>query len=96
MRGWMAEIARAPSTPILVNRYADLKRMLTQYTYIAVLDFDTKAADEFTRLRKAHPRSGTMDLKIAAIALANGATLLSRNTGDFDKIAGLTVADWSV
>jgi tRNA(fMet)-specific endonuclease VapC len=40
-------------------------------------------------------RIGTMDLKIAAIALAHGATLLSRNLVDFKKVPGLTVEDWT-
>jgi tRNA(fMet)-specific endonuclease VapC len=37
-----------------------------------------------------------MDLKIAAIALANDATLLTRNLSDFRKIPGLRIEDWTV
>jgi len=36
-----------------------------------------------------------MDLKIAAIVLANGATLLTRNLADFSGIRGLAVEDWT-
>lgn len=54
------------------------------------------AAAEFERLRKQRIRIGTMDLKIAAIALANNATLLSKNLRDFGKVPGLKVEDWSV
>ena len=35
-----------------------------------------------------------MDLKIASIALANDATLLTRNTNDFRRVPGLRIADW--
>jgi tRNA(fMet)-specific endonuclease VapC len=37
-----------------------------------------------------------MDLKIAAIALANEATLLTRNLVDFGRIGGLKAEDWSI
>jgi tRNA(fMet)-specific endonuclease VapC len=36
-----------------------------------------------------------MDLKIAATAIANNATLLSRNLKDFNKVPGLKVEDWA-
>jgi tRNA(fMet)-specific endonuclease VapC len=36
-----------------------------------------------------------MDLKIAAIALANKATLLTRNTADFSKVPALMTENWS-
>ena len=37
---------------------------------------------------------GTMDLRIASIALTSNATLLSRNLRDFQKVPNLCVEDW--
>jgi tRNA(fMet)-specific endonuclease VapC len=53
------------------------------------------AAEEFQRLQKTRIRIGTMDLKIAAIALTSNATLLTRNLIDFRKVPDLKVEDWS-
>jgi len=35
-----------------------------------------------------------MDLKIASIVLVHGATLLTNNVRDFEKVPGLKVEDW--
>jgi tRNA(fMet)-specific endonuclease VapC len=35
-----------------------------------------------------------MDLKIASIALANDAVLLTRNLHDFENVPGLKAVDW--
>jgi tRNA(fMet)-specific endonuclease VapC len=54
------------------------------------------AAEQFQRLQLLRLRIGTMDMKIAAIALANDATLLTRNLADFGKVPGLRVEDWTI
>ena len=48
----------------------------------------------FTRFRKQGIRIGTMDLRIASIALAHVATLLTRNTVDFAQVPGLCFENW--
>lgn len=60
-----------------------------------VMTFDEPAAVAFQSLKKGKIRIGTMDLKIAAIALAHQATLLTRNFGDFHKVPGLKIEDWT-
>lgn len=95
MRGWLTWIAQAKSLIQQIERYAMLKRMIISYSKLSLLDFDRPEADEFSRLQKERVRIGTMDLKIAAIAVANDATLLSRNIKDFSKVPGLKVEDWS-
>ena len=95
MRGWMAYIARAKSLPRQIEGYQRLRQHLDNYRQIPILDFDERAAAEYPRLRRRRLRLGAMDLKIAAIALAQDATLLSRNRSDFGRVPGLTVEDWT-
>ncbi len=94
-KGWLAWLAKARTLAEQVERYKKLKQLLIDYSEMIVLDFDEKAAEVFQDLQKQRLRIGTMDLKIAAIAIANNATLLSRNLKDFGKILTLQVEDWA-
>lgn len=95
MRGWLSWLAQARNLTEQIARYRKLRAMLMRYRETELLDFDEKAAEEFERLKKQRIRIGTMDLRIAAIALANDTTLLSRNLKDFSKVPGLKVEDWA-
>ena len=39
---------------------------------------------------------GSNDLWIAATALAHGATLVTNNTGEFSRVPGLLIEDWTL
>lgn len=96
IRGWMAEMARIQTGTRLLVPYDSLATTLSIYCAMTVLPFDTQAAAHFDDLKRLHIRIGTQDLKIAAIALANDATLITRNTQDFARISDLKFEDWSV
>jgi tRNA(fMet)-specific endonuclease VapC len=96
LRGWLARLATANSLKREITDYGELKKLLQNYCDLPVVEFDGAAADEFSRLKQLRIRTGTMDLKIAAIALASDALLLSRNLSDFQKVPGLRVEDWSL
>lgn len=95
VRGWMSFLAQARSLEKQVGAYRRLKAVLDRYLKITVLEFDEAAAVEFKRLQGLRLRIGTMDLKIAAIALAHGATVLTRNVKDFGLVPGLHIEDWT-
>jgi tRNA(fMet)-specific endonuclease VapC len=95
VRGWLARLAQAKSIEREVSDYAQLRLLLRSYGALPVLEFGPAAAEEFRKLKDARIRIGTMDLKIAAIALAENGRLLTRNTSDFSKVPGLVYEDWS-
>ena len=65
---------------------------------ISVLPFDTPADEEYGEIRSTLERAGKPiggnDLLIAAHAKATGATIVTSNVNEFDRVTGLTVENW--
>jgi tRNA(fMet)-specific endonuclease VapC len=64
------------------------------------LPYDDRAADQFVTVRRYLETLGQVigpyDMQIAAIALANGCTLVTHNTAEFSRVPGLVIEDWQV
>ena len=88
-RGWLNRLSSVKTLEEQTNAYLRLQQHTVHYRDINVITFDIAAAQEYQRLRKAYPRLGKMDLRIAAIAL-------TRNAKDFGQIANLNSEDWSI
>ena len=93
-QGWTAEINRKSAGRQQVSAYRQFLIALKAFEKITILPFDDDAAEEFHRLQELRLRVGTMDLKIAGIAISHSALLLSRNLTDFQNIPGLRVENW--
>ena len=65
---------------------------------IAVLPFDTSAAQRAAKINQVLRTAGTvigpMDTLIAGIALAHGATLVTHNVREFRRVGNLNITDW--
>jgi tRNA(fMet)-specific endonuclease VapC len=96
MRGWMQRFGESKTVADDIRVYERLHAHIRFYSTVTIFDFNALAATEFQRLRHLRVRIGTMDLRIAAIALANDATVWTRNLVDFRKVPGLRVEDASV
>lgn len=94
--GWNAYISQATEPAGVVRGYERLQRVLANFSEAQVLPFDDAAAGVFDALRKQRVRIGTMDLRIASIALSRDMTVLSRNLVDFSRVPGLKVEDWTL
>jgi tRNA(fMet)-specific endonuclease VapC len=95
IRGRLAFLAKAKTLDEQIFAYQGLQQLAINYQAIAIIPFSRASALDHQRLRKAYPRLGNMDLKIAAIALTNNATLVTRNKSDFGQIVELSIDDWS-
>jgi tRNA(fMet)-specific endonuclease VapC len=94
LRGWLAVIRRNSDVRLQIPAYARLIQQVELFAAWLVLPWDVEAADHFERLKHLRQKIGTQDLKIACIALAHDATLLSRNVQDFVVVPGLQVENW--
>jgi tRNA(fMet)-specific endonuclease VapC len=94
LRGRLAQIARAKTEATQMSAYERLQSTLMVTRHLKVLPFDSTASSTFQELQQHRLGVGTMDLRIAAIAIASNATLLSRNLKDFSRVPDLKVEDW--
>ncbi len=95
MRGWMAFLARMRSIDEQVFAYETLKQYFDYFKTLTVIEFYKNAAEIYKNLKSQKIRIGTMDLKIASIAISRSAILVSRNLKDFEEIPDLIVKDWA-
>src|SRR3972149_4907253 len=82
MRGWLAAIHRTRGVPDQILYSPRLIGLIQFFSRWQILLFSEPAADRFVALRQSGIRIGTMDLKIAAVALEHDAVLLSANLRD--------------
>jgi tRNA(fMet)-specific endonuclease VapC len=94
--GWQAYLGRKRSSVQVVRAYREFGRLLDAFSTAQIAQYNDAAATRFEELRRARVRIGTMDLRIAAIALTRDFTVLTRNLIDFEKVPELRVEDWTV
>jgi tRNA(fMet)-specific endonuclease VapC len=60
-----------------------------------ILLYNMAADALIQQLKRNKIRVGTRDMRIAAICIVHGATLVTRNARDYNKIPGLTLDVWN-
>lgn len=94
--GWFAMI-RAARTPVQTEtahaRLTDTVRWLSTWD---IVPFAATHAARYQDLLRRKLNVGGNDLRIAAIALELGATVVTRNLRDFGRVPGVKCEDWSV
>ncbi|AFY93750.1 type II toxin-antitoxin system tRNA(fMet)-specific endonuclease VapC [Chamaesiphon minutus] len=82
------------------NQARTLERQQQFLDRFISLPFNDEAAIVFGEIRAHLANAGTpigaYDLQIAAIAIANDIILVTHNTREFSRVAGLPIEDWEV
>lgn len=87
--------AEAGKAKITVDvAYRLLEESINDLRVIAILPYTEDAEGSFQTWRSQKLRGSTHDLRIAAICIASGATLVTRNRRDVEHMPGLSVEFW--
>ena len=82
------------------RRAANLRVLHDFFEAFDSLPFDDSCAESYGTIREELERLdtpiGPYDLMIAATAIANDLTLVTRNTEEFERVAGLRFEDWEL
>ncbi len=97
LRGRCDAIVKASTSDDVLRmelRLAETERYLAHFP---IVPFSEVAGQHFKRLSKLKglKKIGNADLLIASLALAHSATLVTRNTKDFQPIPGLKLENWA-
>jgi tRNA(fMet)-specific endonuclease VapC len=97
--GWVIQINDPAQAENLTELYTRLWIALSYFREVRVVNFDDAANACHQRLlqenRVLNKKRLQKDMRIAAIALSLGATLVTRNYKDFVRVPGLAIEDWA-
>ena len=92
--GWPAQINPHPQPDRGIEAYAKFQQGVESFAEWLALPRVEAGADIFDELRGWRVCIGTLDIRIASIALALDGTLLTRNLADFRQVPSLRVENW--
>lgn len=99
LNGWVGRLNRNTDPKELVRLYGNLSVTVNFIQSVQVLKFDERAMTRYIALRQQNRiltrRRIEKDVRIAAIALSQNATVVTRNRKDFELISGLTIENWA-
>jgi len=94
--GWQARLRHTRKRDILAQTYREFTETVQALAGLTILSFTEPAMIRYEQLKAQKLNVAKMDLRIAAITLEYGGTLVTRNRRDFQRVPGLPLEDWSV
>jgi tRNA(fMet)-specific endonuclease VapC len=96
LSGWYVLLRKARRPEDLARAYQRLAETVSSLARLTILPFTLSGITRYQHLSRMKLRVRRMDLRIAAIVLEQGGTLVTRNSRDFVRVPGLVLEDWSV
>jgi tRNA(fMet)-specific endonuclease VapC len=96
LSGWYTRLRRAKDIDDLAAVYQRMTATTASLARFQILSFTKPAILRFGQLQALKLGVHKMDLRIAAVTLENGGTVVTRNRRDFQRIPGLVLEDWSI
>jgi tRNA(fMet)-specific endonuclease VapC len=96
MLGWFSALRQTRDDrrrEVFYDQVANAVELLAGWQ---ILEYPLAAMNRHAAFSRQRLNVGSNDLKIAAIALEFGATVVTRNLRDFRRIPGVVVEDWVV
>jgi tRNA(fMet)-specific endonuclease VapC len=98
--GWVSQINARANVQNPVPLYTKLWNAVEYFKGIPIVNFDDAAHQVYQQLLSENPplRKNRVqkDMRIAAISLSIGATVVTRNRKDFEPVPGLSIVDWTM
>lgn len=95
MTGWQIYLRRAKTNKELAAAYENLAASVRVLSGMRIIGFSEAAIARYNALMAMKLNVGKMDLRIAAIALEEGATVVTRNLRDFQRVPELLCVNWA-
>jgi tRNA(fMet)-specific endonuclease VapC len=98
--GWVGRLNRADAESQQIRAYTKLNGAMQFFQSMEVMNYDETASQIYQHLiqsdRQLAKRRIEKDMRIASIALSQGATIVTRNRRDFELVLDLAIEDWSI
>jgi len=93
--GWYTYLRKAKTPSAESMAFGELVRTTVGYAQLPFLPLTVAALARANALVRLKMNVKKNDLRIAAIALEAGATVVTANVRDFTRVPGLSVEDWT-
>jgi tRNA(fMet)-specific endonuclease VapC len=93
--GWYTRVRQAKQDDDTAAAYDRVTEFASFIKLLPIASFTAKAIQRYRQLQALKLNVPKQDLRIAAIGLELGATVVTANRSDFGRVPGLTIEDWS-